>query len=289
MSSAQAHGQGHHEADDYDGEEGPQEIFLDDDDIAELQAAMDEEGDIPLSDEDDDAAVVEEVTEMPDGQHIADADAEAMDGDDAQMQEDIPDNSLRHFTRHENAVFSVSSHPISPVLVVSGGEDDNGYLWRTDTGEEIAKLTGHTDSVITTGWSSDGEMVATGGMDGLVRVWRRVKTTPSSTNPPQWEWARWEFLTVLEGMDEVTVSGNRWKALHARGETLNLSPTHVTCPFDQWLDWHPKGAVLICGTQDGTVWMWQCEYCRSHHDLQRIHLYICDLPDTGFAFSLPSL
>lgn len=174
------------------GEEGPQHLFLDDDDIAELQAAMDEEGDFPMDEDDDDVEEVQEAPEEGQGEH----DEEGGDG----MDETIPDQALRHFTAHERAVFTVSAHPISPVLVVTGGEDDNGFLWRTDTGEEIAKLTGHTDSVITTGWSSDGELVATGGMDGLVRVWRRVKAAPG-----QWEWSRWEFLTVLEGMDEVTV------------------------------------------------------------------------------------
>jgi len=188
--------QSHDQQEEYEGEEGPQEIFLDDDDIAELQAAMDEDGDVPMDDDDDD---VEEVTEAPEGYE---GQEEAEQGDE--MDEAIPDQALRHFTAHERAVFSISTHPISPVLVVTGGEDDNGFLWRTDTGEEIAKLTGHTDSVVTTGWSSDGEMVATGGMDGLVRVWRRVKASPG-----QWEWSRWEFLTVLEGMDEVTVSGEK--------------------------------------------------------------------------------
>lgn len=191
-----------HGQDGYAGneEEGPHEIFLDDDDIAELQAVMDEEGDMPMDEDDDDD--VEEVTEAPERfEEGADGGEQHQASDE--MDEAIPDQALRHFTAHEKAVFSVSAHPTCPVLVVTGGEDDNGFLWRTDTGEEIAKLTGHTDSVITTGWSSDGEMVATGGMDGLVRVWRRVKAAPG-----QWEWSRWEFLTVLEGMDEVTVSLN---------------------------------------------------------------------------------
>lgn len=165
---------------DYDG---PQEVFLDDADIAELQAQMDEEGDVPMSEDDDDPDVVD------------------MTGDDNDDQEMLADTSLRSFHAHNKPIFSISTHPTCPVLAVSGAEDDNGYLWRLDTGQEIAKLSGHTDSVITTGWSADGEMVATGGMDGRVRVWRRVK--PSQ--PGQWEWSRWEFLTVLEGMDEISV------------------------------------------------------------------------------------
>ena len=172
-------------------QDGPQEIFLDDADIAELQAAMDEEGDFPM-DEDD----VEEVEEAEP------EDGNGDDENDQEMDENIQDMACTKFRAHLNPVFSISTHPTCPVLAISGGEDDNGYLWRLDTGEEVAKLAGHTDSVITTGWSSDGELVATGGMDGRVRVWRRVKPAAGSD---AWEWAKWEFLTTLEGMDEVTV------------------------------------------------------------------------------------
>ena len=63
------------------------------------------------------------------------------------------------------------------------------------------KLTGHTDSVISAGWSFDGEMVATGGMDGRVRVWRRVKSSGQGIDA----WKNWEFLTSLETTSEVQV------------------------------------------------------------------------------------
>jgi ribosome assembly protein SQT1 len=64
-------------------------------------------------------------------------------------------------------------------------------------------LTGHTDSVVAAGWSFDGEMVSTGGMDGRVRVWRRVKRDSKGGVE---DWKNWEFLTTLETGSEITVS-----------------------------------------------------------------------------------
>ncbi|TFK28138.1 WD40 repeat-like protein [Coprinopsis marcescibilis] len=56
-------------------------------------------------------------------------------------------------------------------------------------------------------------------MDGKIRVWRRVGKANYKT---------WEFLTELQGPDEVV-----------------------------FLRWHPKGNVLLAGANDSTLWLWQ--------------------------------
>jgi ribosome assembly protein SQT1 len=127
--------------------------------------------------------------------------AEIPDDEDHPMDDDeedvvYEDNSVQHFPNHRVSVFAVSSHPSAP-LAASGGEDDLGYVWDITDGEVIVKLTGHTDSVTSTAFSSDGEMIATGGMDGKVRIWRRVGIV---------DWRTWEFLTELQGPDEVMAS-----------------------------------------------------------------------------------
>ncbi|KAL4265690.1 WD40/YVTN repeat-like-containing domain superfamily protein [Pleurotus pulmonarius] len=158
--------------------------------------------------------------------------AEVPDTEDRPMDEDDEDdeigdlpgttrigtNCIQHFESHTGSVFCVAAHPTQP-LAATGGEDDLGYIWNTSNGEVVAKLTGHTDSVTSIGFSHDGEMLSTGGMDGKVRIWRRVGKE---------HWKTWEFLTELQGPDEV-----------------------------MFLRWHPKGNVLLAGSQDATVWLWQ--------------------------------
>ncbi|PKI82714.1 60S ribosomal subunit assembly or modification protein [Malassezia vespertilionis] len=158
---------------------------------------------------------------------VSNTDEAPMEDDDVpddggDQDEEFRDDSIAAFYSHRKSIFCVTLHPSfpHPSLAVSGGEDDGAWIWNTIDGAEVAQLGGHTDSVVAVAFSADGEMVATGGLDGRVRVWRRHGTGD--------DWSNWEFLTSLEG------------------------PSEVTC-----LLWHPKGSVLVAGSSDSTLWMWQ--------------------------------
>lgn len=210
---------------------------LEEDDIVEIHED-DDEGDVPMDDDDDELDVGGEGYES-DGDN-AKYGGEIIIGGPANEEEEaewaeyqrqqgegdsappVEDNSWNATSLHtsQQSIFTLSLHPKfpNPPLAVSGGEDDAGFIFSPIPAGEAGgfhadsfapvKLTGHTDSVVATGWSFDGEMVATGGMDGRVRVWRRVKGRKSSPAPGSGEageWKDWEFLTGLETASEVQV------------------------------------------------------------------------------------
>lgn len=203
-----------------------------------MEASRDQEADeeFPeLTSED-----VEETIELD----PADGDA-PMDEDDSGDEnggEHFQDTSIAAFYDHRDAVFALALHPKYPQVPIafSGGADDKGRLWDTRTGEALVELGGHQDSVVDGGFSASGEYVATGGLDGRVRIWKLHPPPVSANNegafPPRPQddairsgpdWGRCEFVTSLEGPDEVA-----------------------------WLRWHPKGNVIAAGASDSNVWMW---------------------------------
>ncbi len=161
----------------------------------------------------------QEVIEDFDGPEMVSDDSMSVDGnnqDDDELDQQEPfhfeDDSIQGFFDHKEPVYSIALHPTLPHLVVSGGGDDTAYLWRKDNGMLVSVLKKHEDSVSAVAFSSDGQYVASGGMDGKIHVFKGVSG---------------QYVVSVEGPSEVI-----------------------------WLRWHPNGPILLCGSADGTLWMW---------------------------------
>ncbi|OXC68457.1 hypothetical protein AYX13_02908 [Cryptococcus neoformans] len=221
--------------------QGEEEDFphLNEDDIEEV---LEDDGQRPVGLDDDDLGYGhdEDMKRLGDG----------IEGIEVIEKEPKENNSWGATALHQDhkSIFALSLHPKfpNPPLAITGGQDDTGFIFcpipsssadgntSTFNSETFLpiRLSGHTDSVVTAAWNFDGDMVATGGMDGRVRVWRRVRKRRGQ--PLSEEvlnslegWRAWEFLTSLETGSEIT-----------------------------WLTWHPKGNVLTAGCEDATAWMW---------------------------------
>lgn len=54
---------------------------------------------------------------------------------------------------------------------MTGGIDDRGYIWCTETKNVLYKCTDHTDSVIFAEFNHNDTYVATGDMNGIIQLW----------------------------------------------------------------------------------------------------------------------
>ena len=174
-----------------EGSDG-EEVFIDEQDIIQ-EIHLDEE-DLPDHDDDDD------------------------DDEEDQEMDEVEDHSAYAFHGHTDEVFAAACSPIDASLVVSGGKDDRGFLWRIGSAQDFQELTGHGDTVCTVAFSSDGKLVACGSMDGQINVWNTATRTLQGT---------------LEGS-----SGSGF----------------------EWLRWHPRGNLIIAGSEDCNVWMWNADH-----------------------------
>lgn len=150
--------------DDHSGAD-EQEVFMDPNEAAEEYAQDNTpDEDHPMSEDDDE-----------DGEGMYDED------------EVFVDDSIQGFFLHTSPVYSVA---LFDNYAATGGGDDLGYLWDITNGEMIMKLDGHTDSVTNVAFSHDGTYLATGGMDGQVRIWHVQEK---------------KLVVALEAGDEVLV------------------------------------------------------------------------------------
>ncbi len=181
-----------------DGTDAPPADFMDDDedDGADAGATGEQDDEEDAEEEEREPALRQQQGGVPEG------------------MVEFEDDSVQGFFAHTDSVYCVALAATEPAtLAVTGGGDDVAYLWRVEDGKDpVGKLDGHKDSVNAVAFSADASLVATGGLDGMVRVWKCADAS---------------LVQSLEGPDEV-----------------------------EWLCWHPRGNVLLAGSHDGSVWMW---------------------------------
>uniref|UniRef100_A0AAY4BEC3 Angio-associated migratory cell protein n=1 Tax=Denticeps clupeoides TaxID=299321 RepID=A0AAY4BEC3_9TELE len=186
------------------------------------------------------------------------------DGDEGWETEDEmeteQDDSDVTFPKHTGSVFCVGLDPVTNSMAVTGGEDDKAYVWSISDGEVILECTGHKDSVTCAGFSYDSKLVASGDMNGLIKVWRvETKEEIWSFEVGDLEWLEWHPCApvLLVGTDD----GNVWMWKVPDGDCKTFQGPSCRATSGKIL---PDGKAVV-GYEDGSVRLWDLKQGSAVH------------------------
>ena len=169
------------------------------------------------------------------------------EGDTIEAEIELQNDSVAHFDKHKDSLFSIAAHPLDPSLIATGSGDDTAYVFQAvgsapllpssyesnpqPRGEReslppIVHLTGHKDSVSSIAFTlPKGEFLLTSGLDGHLRVYA-VPSLPQALAPG----AGYKFVAEIEEVEEIS-----W-----------LQP----CPHLSYPN------TFAFGANDGSVWVY---------------------------------
>lgn len=163
------------------------------------------------------------------------------------------DDSIKTFDSHlENAVICSQFSPVNNQLVITGGQDDQAFVWDVTDGSVLFKCTGHTDTVASVGFSHDGSMVATSDLAGLIKVWKTDSGSEIwSFEVSEIEWLEWHPAApvLLVGTKE----GQVWMWKVPQGDCKTFTGFGSTALCGHFL---PDGKRAYVGYDDGALKVW---------------------------------
>lgn len=95
----------------------------------------------------------------------------AIANDEAISIYNMADRSLRGQLTGPEATMPQIAYSADGTRLAAASYDGTAWVWDTDTGEAVATMRGHTDSLTTVSFSPDGATVLTSSYDGTARLW----------------------------------------------------------------------------------------------------------------------
>ena len=240
--------------------------------------------DHPTEDEEpallDASEAAEEIAQNEDPDQPMDSDPEDTVEEAIQLQND----SIAHFDKHSDSIFSIARHPIQSSIVATGGGDDTTYIWSSDppsrplpTSYEtvpsaereslhaVAKLTGHTDSINALAFTlPEGDYLCTGGLDGQLRV--HAKKSDYALVASVQEVPEINFLipcpnpqypnTIALGANDGSVWVYTIDASDAGAPLQVLQAYYLHTESCTAGAWSADGKLLATVSEDGSLYVW---------------------------------
>ncbi|CAG8506111.1 8347_t:CDS:10 [Paraglomus brasilianum] len=201
-----------------------------------------------------DADEIVEQINLDDELQLSEMETDDEEGEATDAESDVED-SVQTFLGHKGPVYSVDIHPVNETTIASGGGDDKGFIWQSDTGERLFELSGHSDSVTSVRFSTDGQYVATAGMDGKVKVWKvedGSEVVVLEGPDGEIEWIDWhpKGNVLLAGASDSTM----WMWSIPSGECMNVFAGHsATVTAGQFT---PDGKKIVSASEDVSLIVW---------------------------------
>ena len=151
--------------------------------------------------------------------------------------------------------------------IVTAGNDGIAQVWEAKSGEELHKLEGHLDGVISARFSPDGQRILTASYDSTARIWDAtsgqelhkldshsdaVSSADFSRDGQRIVTASWDSTVRVwdteSGQELRKLEGNLGKMLSAR--------------------FSPNGQQIVATDLDGTARVWNAESGQELHNLE---------------------
>ncbi|KAH6634056.1 WD40-repeat-containing domain protein [Chaetomium sp. MPI-SDFR-AT-0129] len=156
---------------------------------------------------------------------------------------------------------AISQVRISPDgrWIASASADGTAKIWDASTGVHLETLVGHMAGVSCLAWAPDSDTLATGSDDKAIRLWDRV------TGSPAHDVAHRDNSS--EGMGSVVMKGVAMRAAArrarigvpgegVRGGRTGRGPLLGHHNYVYSLAFSPKGNILVSGSYDEAVFLW---------------------------------